>query len=140
VRGWILCPLFGLVLGFAISEAGFGEFARMHEAFTLDATNGAFPDLFLAFGGAVVLAGVGFRLFAKGDAVPERRIHAGTIPGALLFGAGWALSGGCPGIALVQLGHGRVAALAVMAAMFGGFYAGRFAKARLGIDAGSCGR
>lgn len=36
------------------------------------------------------------------------------IPGSLIFGAGWGLSGACPGTALAMLGEGRLTALFVL--------------------------
>jgi uncharacterized membrane protein YedE/YeeE len=37
--------------------------------------------------------------------------HAGTLIGGILFGVGWALTGACPSIALVQLGEGQLPAI-----------------------------
>jgi uncharacterized membrane protein YedE/YeeE len=138
-RVYVLCPLFGAALGFFAAEAGFGDLAYVRSAFSLERSTGAFPGLFLAFGAAVILAGLGFRLLARHDALPERPLHRGTIPGGVAFGAGWALSGGCPAIVLVQLGQGRVAALAVFAGTLPGFFLARWAKRRFRIDGGSCG-
>jgi uncharacterized membrane protein YedE/YeeE len=42
------------------------------------------------------------------------------VPGALLFGVGWAISGACPSIAFVQLGQGQLGALATIAGIFVG--------------------
>jgi hypothetical protein len=33
------------------------------------------------------------------------------LVGGILFGVGWALSGGCPGVVLTQLGEGKLYAL-----------------------------
>ncbi len=51
---------------------------------------------------------------------PPRRIDARLILGALLFGAGWGLSGFCPGPALLSIGLGATAAFGFVAAMFAG--------------------
>jgi len=61
------------------------------------------------------------------------------VPGALLFGAGWAVTGGCPAAVLVQVGEGRLAALASLAGMLGGVWACRWARRRLGLELPSCG-
>ena len=37
-----------------------------------------------------------------------RNIHPGTLIGGALFGTGWAISGGCPTIALAQIGEGQL--------------------------------
>jgi uncharacterized membrane protein YedE/YeeE len=51
---------------------------------------------------------------------PHRRWTPGTIPGALIFGVGWALTGTCPGPAVVQIGLGHWVALATVAGIFAG--------------------
>jgi hypothetical protein len=50
-----------------------------------------------------------------------------------------ALSGACPGVVLVQLGEGRLAALAAAGGILGGTWLGKRASARLRLDAGGCG-
>lgn len=124
--------LFGFLLGAAVSGTGLADFGELHEMFT-------FAELrpFFAYGGAVVLAGVGFALACQGR-MPARPLRKGTVPGAVLFGAGWALCGGCPGAVLVQLGEGRLAALVTLGGIFAGIALGTRLKGALRWDAGSC--
>ena len=133
---------FGVALGFALSRLGFTDFAEVHRMFTLGIPSGgptlADVRLLLAFGGAVALAAAGFAVLARRDAVPARRVHRGTVVGGLLFGAGWALAGGCPSIAIVQLGEGRTAAALTVAGVLAGTWAGRRLAARLGWEPGGC--
>lgn len=98
--------LLGLAFGFAFSCMGFTDFAEVHKMFT-------FTDLrlFLTFCGGVAFSMVGFLILARGKRLPKRIFHRGTIPGGVLFGIGWALTGGCPTGALVQVGEGKVIAL-----------------------------
>ncbi len=57
----------------------------------------------------------------------------------MLFGAGWALSGACPSIALVQLGEGQLAAAFTLAGIFTGNWLYAVARERyLHWDTGSC--
>jgi uncharacterized protein len=133
---------FGLALGFVLSRLGFTDFAEVHRMFTMGLLRGG-PSLgdlrlLLAFCGAVGLAAAGFFLLARRDGVPARRVHRGTIVGGLLFGAGWALAGGCPSIAIVQLGEGRTLAAFTIAGVLAGTWAGRRIAARLGWEAGGC--
>jgi uncharacterized membrane protein YedE/YeeE len=45
---------------------------------------------------------------------PPRPILKGTLLGGVLFGVGWALSGACPGVAVMQLGEGKLYALFIL--------------------------
>jgi hypothetical protein len=94
---------------------GFTDFGEVHKMFT-------FQDLrlFLTFCGGVGLSMVGFLVLARGKRFAPRNFHKGTIPGGLLFGAGWALTGSCPTGAVVQLGEGKVmAGLTLLGIVFG---------------------
>ena len=100
----------GLLLGFGLSSMGFSDFGQIQQMF-------AFQDfrLTLTFAAGVVLTGLGFLALKATREHPERKLHPGTVPGGLMFGAGWALCGACPAIAWVQLGEGRVMALVTLA-------------------------
>jgi len=135
-RGGILAAniIAGLALGYTVANIGFGDYAELNRMFT-------FQDLrmLLAFGGAVVAIAVVFAVLR----VPRTpgRIHAGVIPGALLFGTGWAISGGCPAIPIVQVASGYLPALATIAGVVVGVRACRWANGRyFHLDDGSCGR
>jgi len=126
--------LFGLALGFVLSEAGFSDYAELHRMFT-------FQDLrlLLTFAGAVAVAMAGFSLLCRDDVLPARPIHRGTVPGGVLFGVGWALCGACPAIALVQIGEGRGAAVASAIGIGAGIWAAQALRRRWRWDLGSCG-
>lgn len=97
------------------------------------------PTLAFVMGGAVL---VGLLLFprilsrrapllASRFLVTERTgIDAPLVIGAALFGAGWGLSGYCPGPALVSLVTGAPPVLVFVASMAIGLYAGGFVAAR----------
>ncbi|MGX4690684.1 YeeE/YedE thiosulfate transporter family protein [Streptomyces sp. JNUCC 63] len=68
------------------------------------------------------------------------RIHAGVIPGAVLFGTGWAISGGCPAIPIVQVAGGYLPAVVTIVGVAVGIRLCRWANARyFHLDRGSCG-
>jgi len=124
---------FGLALGFTVSMIGFGDYGEMNAMFT-------FQDfrMFLAFAGGVTLVAAGF-VALKVAPSRTKMIHKGTVPGSILFGAGWAISGGCPTIPLVQVAEGYVPALATIAGITVGMLGYRKLNARfLHIDSGSC--
>jgi uncharacterized membrane protein YedE/YeeE len=102
--------LLGVLFGFVVSSVGFTSFDELFAMFT-------FSDLrmFLSFAGAVVVSVVAYRLLAKVRPLPARHMHRGIVVGGLLFGVGWFVCGACPGVALAQLGQGKVWALVTLA-------------------------
>ena len=47
-------------------------------------------------------------------------MNRGTVVGSLLFGVGWSITGMCPGPILVNIGEGKVYALAALAGALAG--------------------
>lgn len=123
----------GLALGFTVSRIGFGDYGELNRMFT-------FQDLrmLLAFAGAVAIIVVAFTVLrVRRD---KGRIHAGVVPGAVLFGTGWAISGGCPAIPIIQVGAGYLPALVTITGIAVGIYLCRWVNGRfLRVDSGSCG-
>lgn len=108
----------GLALGFSLTRIGFTNFTELHRMLTFQD-----PRLFLVFGGAVALSFVGFQVFGRGKLLPKRAMHSGIVPGGVLFGVGWAVSGACPAVAMIQIGQGQVAALLTLTGMLAGSWA-----------------
>ncbi|MEU4038828.1 YeeE/YedE thiosulfate transporter family protein [Streptomyces collinus] len=134
-RGAILLAniITGLTLGYTVSQIGFGDYTELNRMFT-------FQDLrmLLSFAGAVVIIMCAFALL-RVRRTPGR-IHAGVIPGAVLFGTGWAISGGCPAIPIVQVAGGYLPALVTIVGVTVGIRLCRWANARyFHLDRGSCG-
>jgi hypothetical protein len=134
-RGAILLAniITGLALGYTVTNIGFGDYTELNRMFT-------FQDLrmFLAFAGAVVIIVCVFALL-RVRRTPGR-IHAGVIPGAVLFGTGWAISGGCPAIPIIQVASGYLPALITIVGVAVGIRLCRWANARyFHLDRGSCG-
>lgn len=57
--------------------------------------------------------------------------HKGVILGGMLFGAGWAITGACPGPIYAQIGAGAKMALATLAGAILGMFAYAYAKPKL---------
>jgi hypothetical protein len=117
---------FGVLFGFVLSRVGATQY---------DAIAGMFlwTDLHLmgVIGVAIATAGIGIAWMRRAGvrastgeplALAPKPLAPGNIWGGLLFGAGWALSGACPGTALAQLGEGQLVALFTIAGMFAGTY------------------
>ena len=99
----------------------------------LDVTGAWDPSLIFVMGGAVGLNLITFRLILKRpkplleerfDLPWRKKIDVPLVLGAALFGAGWGLSGYCPGPALVSLSASlgsSIRPLVFVAAMMAGF-------------------
>jgi hypothetical protein len=134
-RGGVLFAniIAGLALGYIVANIGFGDYTELNRMFT-------FQDLrmFFAFAGAVGIIVVVFALI-RVRRTPGR-IHAGVVPGAVLFGTGWAISGGCPAIPIIQVASGYLPALVTIAGVIVGIRLCRWANAKyFHLDRGSCG-
>ncbi len=135
-RGGILVAniIAGLALGFVVTNIGFGDYAQLNRMFT-------FQDLrmFLAFAGAVMIIIMVFAVLRVRRTLTP--IHAGVIPGAILFGTGWAISGGCPAIPIIQVASGYLPALITIVGVVVGIRLCRWANGRyFHLDTGSCGQ
>lgn len=126
--------ILGLLMGMVLSFIGFTNYTELHKMFL-------FADLrmFLTFAGAVMLAALFFNLLVQ-DLPRETKIwHPGVIPGGVIFGAGWAISGSCPSIALVQIGEGQLAAIfTAFGILFGAWSYRQVHRRMFRWDTGSC--
>ena len=119
----------GGLLGFSLSRIGFTSWDEVHRMFT-------FTDLrlFLTFAGGVSLLALIFFAIRKTTRPewPGRPVLRGTLLGGVVFGLGWALSGACPGVAVVQLGEGKLYAVITLAGMLlGNHLYGAFLEKRV---------
>jgi uncharacterized membrane protein YedE/YeeE len=125
--------VFGLALGYVLSWMGFADYDEMIAMFSLES-----PRLWLAFALSVGVAAIGFRYDRR--AAPRRPLHHGIVPGSIVFGVGWAITGTCPGSALTQLGEGQLpAAITVLGIFVGTWLYGLVHKRFFRWDPGSCG-
>ncbi|HTB22544.1 MAG TPA: DUF6691 family protein [bacterium] len=119
LRNHIPYLFWGLGFGFIISRAGATRFDYIRDMFLLRS-----PQLYFVIGGAIAVALPLFAwLHARGPKSlpwPHRRLTPGTLPGAAIFGVGWAVTGTCPGPAAVQVGEGHFIALATVAGILSG--------------------
>lgn len=127
--------LLGLLMGMVLSYTGFADFDEIHKMFL-------FADLRLlfTFAGAVMLAFLFFNFFMVGLPPAKKPLHPGIVPGSILFGTGWAISGSCPSIALVQIGEGQLGALfTALGIIFGVWFYRQVHRKFFRWDSGSCG-
>lgn len=123
---------FGALFGFLLSRARATDYDAILGMFRLQ-------DLHLmgVIGSAVATAALGLFLLRRSRA---RALTGGEIAltpkpmqprlflAGLVFGAGWALTGACPGTALAQIGEGKLYALFTTAGILAGTWLYGFVK------------
>lgn len=123
----VLGTLFGLVL----SRSGAADYDYIQGMFLFERF-----QLYGIIGSAVAFTAPGIWLLKRrGRTLDGRRLsierkafHRGNVVGGLLFGVGWSMAGMCPGPILVNIGEGKLYALAALAGAlvgagaFGGLY------------------
>lgn len=119
----VLYLVLGTIFGFILSRSGAADYDFIQGMFLF--TN---PQLYGIIGVAVLVGAPGIWLIKqRGRTLSGRKIdielkplHRGNVTGGVLFGVGWALAGMCPGPILVNIGEGKVYALATLAGALAG--------------------
>ena len=114
----LLYIFLGTLFGFALSRSGAADYDFVQGMFLF--TN---LQLYGIIGTAVVLSAPGLWLIQRRGrtvwgqrcTVEKKPLHRGTVIGGLLFGIGWSMAGMCPGPILVNLGEGKLYAIAALA-------------------------
>ena len=112
----LIFALLGLAFGFILSRSGAGDYGFIQAMFQ-------FRDfqLFGIFAGALAVTIPGLALIKKaGRKAPSKPFHRGNFVGGALFGIGWSITGMCPGPIFVNIGEGKVYALAALAGALAG--------------------
>jgi uncharacterized membrane protein YedE/YeeE len=114
----LLYVVLGTLFGFVLSRSGAADYDFIQGMFLF--TN---FQLYGIIGTAVVLTAPGLWLIQRSGrtisgrpcSVETKPIHRGTVVGGLLFGVGWSMAGMCPGPILVNIGEGKLYAIAALA-------------------------
>ncbi len=112
--------IFGLAVffGFVLSRSGAADYEFVQGMFLLEN-----PQLYGIIGAAVAVTAPGLwllRRFGKTASgqplqIPRKPLHRGNWIGGALFGVGWSITGMCPGPVLVNIGEGKLYAIAALA-------------------------
>ena len=108
----------GTVFGFILSRSGAADYGFIQGMFLFTEL-----QLYGIIGVAVALAAPGIwfikrrgrTLLGTPIAIELKPLHRGNTVGGILFGVGWSLAGMCPGPILVNIGEGKLYALAALA-------------------------
>ncbi len=129
-----LLALAGITLGATLHLTGFSSFDAVHRMFVLTDLR-----LLYTFGGAVAILAPLLPLLTRNVQFARKPFHPRVIIGSLIFGTGWALTGACPAVALVQIGEAKWPALLTLAGMIAGTFLFGLVNGRyLKWDSGSC--
>ncbi|MCA0204669.1 MAG: hypothetical protein LCH92_10020 [Proteobacteria bacterium] len=137
MRPWISAAS-GALFGLGLLVSGMTDTTKV-QGF-LDLAGAWDPTLAFVLGGAILPMALAWRLAARrpasvvGEPFPGRptaRIDAPLLGGSVLFGAGWALAGFCPGPAVAALGWSGASGLTFVLAMLAGMLALDQARRRL---------
>lgn len=133
----LVSALSGALFGLGLFVSGMTDPAKV-QGF-LDLAGAWDPTLIFVLGGALLPMALAWRIAAhrpralSGAAfppLPAQRLDARLIGGSVLFGAGWALAGFCPGPALASLGWSGAPGLTFTLAMAAGMVLHARATAR----------
>jgi uncharacterized membrane protein YedE/YeeE len=110
--------LLGTVFGFVLSRSGAADYNYIQGMFLFERF-----QLYGIIGTAVALTAPGLWLIkrrgrtalGRSIEVELKPLHRGNIAGGLLFGIGWSLAGMCPGPIFVNIGEGKIYAIAALA-------------------------
>ncbi len=114
-----------VVFGFVLSRSGAADYNFIQKMFLFESF-----QLYGIIGTAVLVTAPGLWLLKRHGkaangaplAIAKKPRHKGQVVGGLLFGAGWAITGMCPGPVLVTLGEGKLYAWGALAGVVSGAY------------------
>ena len=115
--------LLGVAFGFVLSRSGAGDYDYIQGMFLFERF-----QLYGIIGTAVVVTSVGLWLIKRRGRtmagapidIERKSLNRGTLVGGVLFGVGWSITGMCPGPMFVNIGEGKVYAVAALAGALAG--------------------
>ena len=126
LRSYLMVLLVGCYLGILFIKSEVASWQRVHDMFLFREAH-----MYLIISVAIVVAMISMLVIKRfelktldGDPITykPKPYHAGVIVGGMMFGAGWAITGACPGPIYAQIGTGQWLALFTLAgAMIGMF-------------------
>jgi uncharacterized membrane protein YedE/YeeE len=113
----------GTVFGFVLSRSGAADYNYIQRMFLFEDV-----QLYGIIGTAVAVTAPGLWLIKRGRRtlsgrplrIENKPSHRGNVAGGLLFGIGWSMAGMCPGPIFVNIGEGKIYALAALAGALAG--------------------
>ena len=119
----LLYVLLGTIFGFILSRSGAADYNYIQAMFLFTSF-----QLYGIIGTAVAITAPGIwfikrygrTALGRPIAIELKPRHRGNVVGGLLFGIGWSMAGMCPGPIFVNIGEGKIYALAALAGALAG--------------------
>ena len=133
--GYVSVLLVGAYLGVLFTKSEVARWERIHDMFLFREAH-----MYLIISVAIVVAMVSMLVIKRFgitslDGKPikyePKPFHTGVIVGGMMFGAGWAITGACPGPIYAQIGGGQWMAICTLAGAILGMFAYAALKPRL---------
>ena len=113
-----LYVMLGTMFGFILSRSGAADYGYIQAMFLFEDF-----QLYGIMAVAVLLTAPGVWLIKRRGRtllgrpidIELKPLHRGNITGGVLFGIGWSIAGMCPGPILVNIGEGKIYAVAALA-------------------------
>jgi uncharacterized membrane protein YedE/YeeE len=133
--GYFNVLVIGAYLGVLFTKSEVARWQRIHDMFLFREAH-----MYLIISLAIVVAMVSMLVIkrlgittvqGKPIKYSPKPYHTGVIVGGMLFGAGWAITGACPGPIYAQIGGGEWMALCTLAGALLGMYCYAVLKPKL---------
>ncbi|MEM7454314.1 MAG: DUF6691 family protein [Planctomycetota bacterium] len=127
--------LMGIYFGIVLTKSEVVRWQRVHDMFLFNEAH-----MYLIIGVGVVVSMISMLLIKRLNACSiegkpiayiPKPFHKGVVIGGMIFGAGWAISGACPGPIYAQVGAGAWMGLFTLAGALVGMFAFAALKPRL---------
>ncbi|HMO14606.1 MAG TPA: YeeE/YedE thiosulfate transporter family protein [Pirellulaceae bacterium] len=127
--------LVGIFFGIVLVKSEVVRWQRVHDMFLFREAH-----MYLIITTGIIVAGLAMQwikrfgiktIDGKPIVYKPKPFHKGIILGGILFGAGWAITGACPGPIYAQIGAGAWMALATLAGALAGMFVYAYAKPKL---------
>src|ERR1700750_2031978 len=113
----------GTAFGFVLSRSGAADYQFIQQMLLLRSLR-----LYGVLATAVLITALGLRALRRRGRrwtgqplqIERKGFNRGTIAGAVLFGIGWSIAGMCPGPMFVNIGEGKLYAIASLAGALSG--------------------
>ena len=127
--------LVGIYFGIVLTKSEVVRWQRVHDMFLFNEAH-----MYLIIGVGIAVAGIGMFLLKKINAksidgqpiqYTPKPFHKGVVFGGMIFGAGWAITGACPGPIYAQIGGGEWMAWFTFAGAMAGMFLYAWMKPKL---------